>query len=543
MRGKVVNFCMALLNLLIGTTIIVYALKIPREITELTVQEYQIINIIKILIYIVFGVTTFLNILQYFLNNRDNTRKTGYLISVFSVAFIFIKELPIAIFSILSGVIIIVSIIKERWVEKNSITAISIIGINMVMVAIIIGTCFIYKNLGLYILNKENENEIAYKQEYFKYITELEISEPYINVQRDGKYGYVNSKGETVIDFSFDYASPFVPIVVYDKNFQIALVCEDGRTRIILKNLRDVLTYRSQSMNEDYESKLKELEDVYYNTLGQTEKMHYEINEIENSIYKIPIYKELSDEYTYIYNYNEEYNLIVTKSNLGFGDTYDLVSKSNPNFKITLECEKLCYDEEFLYIYSNGNIPFYDISTKKQGWFTKYGDKRSLSGKAQIMEIFGDYVLIKNHNDNTIYFIDDKGAMVSSVYKELFVLGEDKFIVKNNKNKYIVINSAFEKVFESEWDFVDTSLLSVGILVFGTSNDTIDFNDYDFAKNMNLKMLDMNGNIIVDNLQQVYNKYYYISGDKTVSYSERYSEFLNNLKVMKSEFVGDEFYK
>jgi len=97
MRGKVVNFCMALLNLLIGTTIIVYALKIPREITELTVQEYQIINIIKILIYIVFGVTTFLNILQYFLNNRDNTRKTGYLISVFSVAFIFIKELPIAI--------------------------------------------------------------------------------------------------------------------------------------------------------------------------------------------------------------------------------------------------------------------------------------------------------------------------------------------------------------------------------------------------------------------------------------------------------------
>jgi len=63
MRGKVVNFCMALLNLLIGTTIIVYALKIPREITELTVQEYKIVSIIKIVINVTFCVTTLLNII------------------------------------------------------------------------------------------------------------------------------------------------------------------------------------------------------------------------------------------------------------------------------------------------------------------------------------------------------------------------------------------------------------------------------------------------------------------------------------------------
>ena len=69
MRGKVVNFCMALLNLLIGLTIIVYVIKIPRDITELTVQEYQIISIIKIVMYASFGLTTLLNIINYFLNN------------------------------------------------------------------------------------------------------------------------------------------------------------------------------------------------------------------------------------------------------------------------------------------------------------------------------------------------------------------------------------------------------------------------------------------------------------------------------------------
>jgi hypothetical protein len=129
MRGKVANVCMALLNLLIGALIIAYTLKIPREITELTVQEYQIIKVLKILIYIVFGATTLFNLINYFFDNRNSIRKTGYLIGVFAIAFIFIKEWPIAIFSILATLIIIFSTLRERWVEQNSITAISIIGI------------------------------------------------------------------------------------------------------------------------------------------------------------------------------------------------------------------------------------------------------------------------------------------------------------------------------------------------------------------------------------------------------------------------------
>ena len=99
----------------------------------------------------------------------------------------------------------------------------------------------------------------------------------------------------------------------------------------------------------------------------------------------------------------------------------------------------------------------YDTTTKKQGWFTKNGNKITLSGKAQILEIVGDKVLIKNHNDNTIYFVNSQTEQLSETYKEVFICGYDRFIVKNSKNKYMVINSNFEKVFESEWDFVDTS--------------------------------------------------------------------------------------
>lgn len=191
MKGKVVNFCMALLNLLVGATIVIYSIRIPREITELTVQEYKIVGFIRIIINVTFCVTTLLNIINYFLNQRDSLRKTGFLITVFSIAFLFIKEWPIAIFSFLGALIIIIATARERWVETNSITMISIIGIIAVLVSISFGACFIYKSLGTYILEKENAVELPYKKDYFKYVTELGIEEDYINVKKDGKYGYI----------------------------------------------------------------------------------------------------------------------------------------------------------------------------------------------------------------------------------------------------------------------------------------------------------------------------------------------------------------
>ncbi len=543
MRGKIVNFFMGLLNLFIGATILVYIYKIPNEITELTVQEFNIVKILKIVVYVIIGITTFLNIIYYFLNSRNGTRKLGFLLAIFSISFIFIKEWPIAIFSILSSIIIMISTLKEQWVEANSITAISIIGIIIAVCVLSIFSCFIYKGLGAYILNKQNENELSYKSDYFRYVTELEITEPYINVKSNGKYGYITPSGNVVIDFEYDYASPFVPIVMYNKNFQFALVCKDGTSQIILKNKRKVLTYRSESMDEDFEAKLEEIQNIYYNTFKQTETMHFEIDTNFNNSYVALAYKDQNPSYTYRYNYNNDYDVIITQSNLGFGDTYELARKDNIDFRIKLECEHLAYDENYLYVYSNGNIPFYDVSSKKQGWFTRYGNKIVLTGKAQILEIVGDNVLIKNHNNNTVYFINNKDEIVSDIYKEIFICGQDIFLVKNSKNKYMVINSNFEKVFESEWDFVDTSLISIGLFVFGTSKDAISFNAYDYAENMNLKILDFNGNVVADGIEQCYNKFYYISNDTSKPYSERYSDFLNGLKTMNNSFFGDEFYK
>ena len=304
------------------------------------------------------------------------------------------------------------------------------------------------------------------------------------------------------------------------------------------------MSYRSESMDDDYEAKISELEDIYYNTLGQTDEMKYEMDITENSnITRIPKYDEVSESYTYRYDLNDEYDLIITQSTMGLGDTYELAYKDNLSIRINLDCEYLDYDENYLYIFSNGTIPFYDVSRNQQGWFTSYGRKITLSGNAQILDFFGDYTLIKNHNDNTIYFINSEGTMVSDVYKEIYIVNEDRFIVKNNSNKYIVINSSFEKVFDGEWDFVDTSLISSGLYIFGFTNGVIEFSDFNYADNMNLQILNSDGTIIASDVNQAYTTVYSISDDTSLSYSERYSNFLDNLRSMNTSFIGDKFYE
>ena len=71
----------------------------------------------------------------------------------------------------------------------------------------------------------------------------------------------------------------------------------------------------------------------------------------------------------------------------------------------------------------------------------------------------------------------------------------------------------------------------------------IGFKKYNYANNIKLTAYDRDGNIIIDNVEQIYNTYYSISDDENIKYADRYSSFLNKIKKMETEFVGDEFYK
>ena len=242
MKGKIVNLVLGIMNALLGVLIIVYSTFIPSDTSLVTAQEQTVINIINIGLVAVFAVIAVIDLIYIFINKRDKVFRFGYVLGLFAISFFFIPKPVISIFSFISAVIIIIKSLKENIRNIENMIMISIAVSVIGVIVILSGTCTIYKWIGSKIKDKENEGELIYSQDFFKYITELEISDIYINVKRaDGKWGYINQNGDVVIDFKFEYASPFVNINIYDKNFKIALVTDDKSTKIILKNERKVL--------------------------------------------------------------------------------------------------------------------------------------------------------------------------------------------------------------------------------------------------------------------------------------------------------------
>lgn len=545
MRGKIVNLCIGLMNIVFGILLLIFTMYVPQDVTLLTVQENTVRTANLYGIYLTMFAVFGLNLIQYIGNLKETTFKTGYMFGLFVISFVFIKQPAIASFSIISGILIVYKSLKENLVEIDSTFAISMTLIIMAITVILSGISLSYKQIGNHIKDKENENEQPYVSTYFRYITELGINDIYINVKKDGKYGYLNQRGEVVIDFKYDYASPFVRIEEYGKRFDIALVCENGSSYIILKNQRVVMSYRSESSDQNYGAKTQELQDIYYDTLGQKGEMITEAPKILDNMARVPVYNDDVNyiDYTYRYNYNDEYDIIVTQSNLGLGDKYELAKKDNLDIRIELDATQLAYDKNYLYLFSNGTIPFYNLSNREQGWFTNYGKKVPMIGKAQILDFFGDKILIKNYNDKTVYFIDENGEVKSPAYRNIYITQDSsRYIVKNTEGKYAVIDPDYNKVFDAEYDMLDPYLANYGLYIAQNLDDVIEFNDYGYAT-MSLQLLDWQGNVILDGIEQIYGNYYQISSDKSVAYSSRYGMALDIMKSIEYHFAGDEFYK
>ena len=544
MRGKIVNLCLAFVNLLAGALVLIYTLKVPEDITALTVQENLVVSKLTLATYIVLGIISFIDLIQSFNHKSDSVFNTGYIIGIFCISFIFIKQPLICIFSVVCGLIVLFKSMVENLVEIDSTIAIYISIIVMAAIAILIGLCFGYPMIGQNIKNKENKSETPYDERYFEYVTELDISDVYINYKKDGKYGYINQNGDEMIQALYDYASPFVKINVYGKTFYIALVCQDGRSIIIMKNGRIVMSYKSESNDLNYDAKIKELEDLYKNTFKQEGEMEFEIPYINNNIARVSAYDEDSIDYTYRYDYNEEYDLIVTTSNVGLGDSYELAEKNNINIKIPLESSsntKLDYDKDNLYLFSNGTIPYYEISKSTSGWYTKVGKKIQMTGKAQILDFFGDDILLRDYTKDSdkIYFINNQANKVSDVYKDIYVCPNGRFIVKDTNDDMKIINNDYTDAFDRKFAIINPRLTAIGLYIVLESTDAIKYNQYGYAE-FNWALMNDNGEFLMDNIQELYDLNFRVQNNNK---EEEHLKFIDSLKQLDYRFVGDKFYK
>lgn len=83
MRGKIVNLCVAVMNILFGILIAIYTIKVPQDQTLLTVQENYVVSHILIAIYIIMGIVVFIDLIQSYNHKSDTTFNVGYVIGIF----------------------------------------------------------------------------------------------------------------------------------------------------------------------------------------------------------------------------------------------------------------------------------------------------------------------------------------------------------------------------------------------------------------------------------------------------------------------------
>ena len=73
MRGKIVNLCIGLMNVLFGILIIVFTQNVPLDKTLVTVQENLVINYVLIGIYAVMGTIAIIDAIQSYHHRSDTT--------------------------------------------------------------------------------------------------------------------------------------------------------------------------------------------------------------------------------------------------------------------------------------------------------------------------------------------------------------------------------------------------------------------------------------------------------------------------------------
>lgn len=541
MRGKFVNLGFGVINIVFGLLIIVFHQYVPQDVTDLTIQQMAVQQFLAFAIKLILIVILIINIIALYNNRTESNFKSSYRIGIFSVIYFILPNLFVSILPILSGILIIKNVLKENLIQLDSTAVLSIILVILAILGLIILGSLKYQDIAEYIYDKQNEGMQEYSKTFFKYITPIETEDVYINVKNNGKYGYINQKGETVIDFKYDYASPFIKIVQYNKEFEVALVCKDSISYIIMKNERIVKSYITESANEDYSLKIAELERFYKEELGQTDEMKYEIKVIDNNIRKIKPYSEEEIDYTYKYDFTDKYDLGIISSSLGLSDTYYLIKKDNEKIRIELKCEKLDYDDDYLYIYSNGYLPYYSLNNREQGWFNESGHRVTMQGKAQILELINGNMLFKNYNDNTIYFMDGNQQIISSIYKDIYVGNNNEYVVQNTNGKYTLIDSQFSQIINEEFDFINTSMAEYGLYVCGNFEEEIDISDYNYYKT-NFKLINSNGTILMENIEQIYDVRYMID-ENIKNKEEQINKLKEDIKGLDYKFVGEKFYE
>lgn len=512
-------------------------------ISSTDVQETLII-IFVLLLLVPMAFTFIINLIYIFKNWHNKKSMFMNILTIIAIIFsivlsiFFESENYIYINSIvvLTGFMLLVFNRKENEDKKHRI----LLGFMIVNIAIIIvsSTVFLYIRSNFKITYSNNEKNML------KTIMQSSANTNVIPIiaKKNGKYGYIDSNGNTLIDFIYDDCSDFIEIENLNTNekYHIAEVSIGNELRFITNNNKIICCHKNTKSDRK----------LFVNYIS-TQFIHdLKQNAIDlKTQLDIPNY-QTKNNYDENYNYNtahseyESNNIYSFKIINNNGNNIELIYNpstknviyNNKNITINGKLPLTTDTYSYIYYYNNGYIPIYNFEKNIFGWIDLNGQAHYFNGKKQILDFSNKYIAIKDYSitsNKKAYLIDYNGNRISDFFKEIRILDKGYIVKKDNgKNVYLDDNL---NVLTQEYDIIDCGKIKDNILI--VSNYIQDkYNKNNYFNLISLK----NGQIIGENYEYIGGMENYNSILSTNSYYTNYTKIFDNLNYKN---INTELYE
>lgn len=527
--------------------------QIEHSYISTTDMQDTLATIFAVIMLIPLALTLIINIIYIFRNwhNKKNVFMNilAIILIVTSTILVFVfEDINFAYINsivLLSGIFLLIFNKTEEDNKKHRLLfGIMIINIIIPVISSIVFLC-IKNNFKITYTNNEKNMLKCIMQ------TSNNTNNKPIKARKSGKYGYIDSHGNIVIDFVYDDCSDFVEINVLNTNkkYYIAEVSFGNEIRFITNDNKTICTHKN--------SKSKKKLSVNYIPNSFLSKLKENAKELNTNI---NIVKDtFSYSYDYDYDASHNYNTIKSKytSNnvIAFeipnkeGKTIELlynhitknVIYNNINIKINgqLGVYKNDSTSSYIYSYKNGYIPIYNFEKNIFGWIDLNGQAHYINGKKQILDFNNKYIAIKDYaitSNTKAYLIDYTGNKVSDFYQEISFL-DNGYIAKKENGKNIYLDDNLKQI-SQEYDIINDSIVKDGILIVSNYNSSSLYETN--TNNMEFNLLNINnGQIIGQNFE-------YISGLDDYKYTsyknskyDNYTDYCNSLIF---ENINTQFY-
>lgn len=458
---------------------------------------------------ILFGIIPIIFAIINFIFIKKNKPKVIQIISYFGVivlSILYIFDIIGVYWNIISVLMQLIYIhYQEKNIEESKSTKITNIILYYILQIILVVSFLgiILTSLGITKVNDSKwEKELINLYNDIENLQGAKTKEIYIPVEKNYKYGFVDSKGQEKIKCQYDRVSYFNQVEINNELYYIALAKKDNKFYIISKtnnnfiisgnlekylqtideHLEKTMT-KSINKQEDYRKGYLQIFEFLFqvstkgekeltqqtieksnitNTITLNEKSaKYYYNNTNFSMIIEPINDDMNnyDKYNYENYYNEDENT-------------SYLSSSNTKHKVTIYKTNGEYETSIIYlpgfneyngtldIFLNGYIEFKDEENEKNGWFDDKGNKITVPNTYTIYDIKDNKAILEvyniDENAEFYYIIIDMTGKILLKTTAIDVY-DDMYLVKNENNKMVLLDKDLN-VISNEYDKIISTM-------------------------------------------------------------------------------------